>query len=122
VSKSAAGLAGPSATVTATLDGGKTARLSFGKETKDDNRDMIYASGNADSAVYLVTKWTRDNLTGGLDKLKKRADPSGLGDIDPKALQNLPPDVRAGLMKQLKQKQQQQALIEQLQKQQAKKR
>lgn len=118
-SKSAAGLTRPSATVTATIEGGKSVRLTFGKQTKDDNRDMVYASGNADGEVYLFTKWTRDNLTGGLDSFKKRAEPAGGGGLDPKALQNLPPDVRAGLMKQLQQKQQQQALIQQLQKQQA---
>ncbi len=115
VSASAAGLTRPSATVTATLDDGSKATISFGKETKDDNRDMVYARGNADSAVYLVTKWTRQNLTGGVDTFKKTGDPSGLSNIDPKALQNLPPDVRAGLMKQIQQKKQQQMMIERLQ-------
>jgi hypothetical protein len=115
VSAAAAGLGRPSATVTATLEDGKKVTIAFGNETKDGDRDMIYARGNADDAIYLVTKWTRQNLTGGVDTFKKTGDPSGLSNIDPKALQNLPPDVRAGLMKQLQQKKQQQMMIERMQ-------
>jgi hypothetical protein len=115
VSPSAAGLSRPSATVTATLEDGTTVTVAFGRETKDGERDMVYARGNADDAVYLVTSWTRKNLTGGVDTFKKTADPGGMPNFNPKDLENLPPDVRASLMKQMQQKRQQQQMIERMQ-------
>ncbi|MFC1610469.1 DUF4340 domain-containing protein, partial [Myxococcota bacterium] len=121
VSAGLAGLGRPGASVTATLEDSKTVTVAFGNEIKEDNRDLIYARGNADNAVYLVTKWTRQNLAGGLKTFKKTADPSGMSNIDPKALQNLPPDVRAGLMKQMQQKQRTQKMMERFQRQAEKK-
>ncbi len=118
VSAAAAGLAGAKAQVIVTLEDKKSAVIKFGKEfKKEDGREMQYAAGNADNLVYAVTKWTRENITGGLKTFKKTGDPSGLSNIDPKALQNLPPDVRAGLMQQIEEKKRQQQMIERLQKQ-----
>ncbi|MBI5507716.1 MAG: DUF4340 domain-containing protein [Deltaproteobacteria bacterium] len=112
------GLAAPVAEVTAGLEGKKTVSIAFGKSIKDEDRDVVFARGNADKAVYLVTKWTRENLAGGLKTFKKTAaDPSGLSGLDPKALQGLPPDVRAGLQKQIEDKKRQQEMIERLSKQ-----
>jgi hypothetical protein len=105
-------------TASVTLEDKKTVSLVFGREfKKEDGRDMQYAMGNADNLVYAVTKWTRENVTGGLKSFKKSADPSGLSNIDPKALQNLPPDVRAGLMQQMEEKKRQQEMIERFQRQ-----
>ena len=105
------------AQVTMTLEDKSRVTLAFGKTVKEDEREMVYARGNADDAVYLVTKWTRENLCGGLKTFKRTADPSGLSGIDPKALQSLPPDVRAGLQKQMEEKRRQQEMIERLSKQ-----
>jgi hypothetical protein len=121
VPEASAGLNAPVAEVVATLEDKKTVKVAFGKSLKDEERDMIFARGNADKAIYLVTKWTRENLCGGLKTFKKTNDPSGLSSIDPKALQNLPPDVRAGLQKQIEDKRRQQEMIERLSKQMPKK-
>ena len=43
--------------------------------------------------------------------------PGGLANLDPATLSNLPPDVRKSLMEQIKQQQQQQKMIEMMQKQ-----
>jgi hypothetical protein len=112
------GLAAPAAKVTATLEGGASFTLAFGKETKDEEREASYAKGNADGATYLVAKWTRSNLTGGLASFKKQAEQGGgFENLDPKALSGLPPDVRDSLMRQMREKQQQQELIKRLQQQ-----
>ena len=99
----------------------KDEKEELSKEIKEENRDLLYARGNVDDAIYLVTKWTRQNLTGGLKTFQKTADPSGLSNIDPKTLSNLPPDVRSGLMKQIEEKKRQQQLIEKFQRQAEKK-
>ncbi len=113
----AAGLGAVS--VAATLEDKRTVTLSFGKTIKEDNQEWIYARGNADSAVYLVNKWTRDNLTGGYQTLQKPpSEADGLANLDPKTLAGLPPEVREGLLKQIEQKKQQQMLIERLHQQQ----
>lgn len=124
------GLAKPSAQVTVELEGGKPATLVFGNTTKNADTEMVYARGNAAEHVYFVTPWLKSNLTGGLASFRKQAGPpggmggmgglGGLGNIDPNALQNLPPEVRASLMQQLQQKQREQELIKQIQAQQAK--
>ncbi len=116
-SMATAGLAAPTAEVIVTFDDKKTVSVAFGKGTKDEDREMFFARGNADKAVYLVTKWTRDNICGGLKSFKKTGDPSGLSNLDPKALQGLPPDVRAGLQKQIEDKRRQQEMLERLSKQ-----
>lgn len=118
-SAAAAGLTAAKYSVTAKLDDGNKVRVLFGKEVKHNDQDRVYAGGNADDAIYLVTPWTRNNLTGGLTTFKKREQPPGLGSIDPKALGNLPPDVRQSLMKQMQQKKREQEMLERIQKQMA---
>jgi hypothetical protein len=106
----------PTAKLTATTDEGESAVLAFGGETEQDERGAVFARGNADSKAYLVAKFTRDNLTGGLPTFAVQASPEGGlgaaamggGGLDPAALQNLPPDVRESILKQLAQQQQQQ--------------
>jgi hypothetical protein len=105
--------------VSVVFEDGKKAALVFGSEFKDGDRDAVYARGNVDDAVYVVAKWTRDNLTGGLAGFKKRAEPEGMPNLDPSAMQNLPPDVRASLMKQLEQKKREQEMLKQVQAQMA---
>lgn len=113
-----AGLKKPSATVTVVLEDKRKVRIAFGDSFKDDKSDMVYIQGNADDEIYTANSWTMNNLTGGLDKFKKQP-PAEMPNIDPSAMQNLPPDVRANLMKQLQQKQQQQEMMKRIQEQQA---
>jgi hypothetical protein len=116
------GLDEPTAKLTATDDQGASVELVFGADTKQDERDAVFARGNADSEPYVVAKFTRDNLTGGLETFAHQEAPpggiaggpaGGLGAIDPAALQNLPPEVRQSLLQQLAQEQQKQKLLEQ---------
>jgi len=112
------GLAAAKAKVTVTQKGGATVTLAFGNTTKDDDREVSFAKGNADGAVYFVPKWTRDNLLGGLATFKTQATQGGgFEGIDPKALSNLPPDVRESLMKQIEQKKREQEMLKRLQQQ-----
>ncbi len=110
------GLGAPAASVTVTLEDGARATLSFGKETKDDAREVVFARGNADAAAYLVAKWTRQNLTGGLPTFVKQPsrDDDGLKNLDPKALEKLPPEIRQALQKQIDDKRREQQLMRQL--------
>lgn len=95
--------------------------IAFGEKRKVDERELVLTTGNADGLVYEVTPWILDNLTGGLDTFKKVAPPpggpgmggmgmggGGMPNIDPSALQNLPPEVRQQLMQQLQRQQQMQ--------------
>lgn len=112
------GLASPKVRLEATLEDGSTVTLNFGKETKDENRNVVYARGNADDAIYLVSKGIRSSLTAGLEALRKRkAPPGGMPNLDPQALSKLPPEVRAKLMRQMQQKRQQQQMMKALQQQ-----
>jgi hypothetical protein len=107
------GLIRPVATVSAVLEEGPDVTLTFGKQTKTDDREAVYAQGNIDQAIYLVSKYSLTNLTSGLIAFKKRPAPQGgIPNLDPEALSNLPPDVRESLIKQAQQKQQQQKMIE----------
>jgi hypothetical protein len=113
--RSHSGLEGSASRLTVTLEGGTTASLVFGHETKDGDRDAVFVKGNADSASYLAAKWTRQSLLGGIATFKKQPEPQGMPNIDPKALSNLPPDVRESLMKQLQQKKLEQQMLKQIQ-------
>jgi hypothetical protein len=93
----------PSATVTLKLEGGGQATLAFTGEGKDGTTPIVYARGNADSAVYVAAKALADRLTGGVTTFQKRAAPAS-PNFDASQLANLPPDVRAQLMQQLQQK------------------
>ncbi len=111
--KANAGLSSPSAKVTAALEGGATVTLAFGKDTKDDDKEVVYAQGNADGEAYFVTKWTRQNLTGGLASFKKQAE--GGPQLDPQAMSGLPPEVRDQLMRQMKGQARERELLKNLQ-------
>lgn len=114
------GLGNPSASLNLTLEGGKVITLAFGAATKTDDKDTFYARGNADTSIYLVNKWTRDNVVAGIASFKKQAEAPNFGNLDPKALSNLPPEVRQQLMQQMQQKQREQQMMQQIQQQMAK--
>lgn len=60
------GLARPEGLLVATLASGKKVTVRFGKATKDANgHPAVYARGNMDDLVYLVSPWVRDHLLGG---------------------------------------------------------
>lgn len=102
-----------SATVTATLDDGSTVVAAFGSPSTWQEREVVAATGNADDKTYFVEKAMRDQLVAGLDSFKRTAPPAGggLGNIDPAALQNLPPEVRQALMKQMADEKQREAMM-----------
>ena len=106
----AAGLSVPKEILTVTLQDGKTASLRFGAAVDDPAYpNSFYALGNADGHVYVVSKGLHDNLFRGLESFGK-AQGGGAGappQFDAKALQNLPPEVRASIQQQLAQRQQQ---------------
>lgn len=118
-SPATAGLTPPRASVTATLEDGKTVTLALGHTTKRNDREIVFARGNIDDAVYAVNTHTRSNLVGMLDTFAKKEQPSGgpgaLSSISPDALKNLPPDVRRQLEQQIREQQQQQKMLEQIQ-------
>lgn len=111
----------PSRRVSVTLADDRVVTLAFGNDTKWDNTDAVYARGNADDRTYLIRPFARDNLLGGLDTFAKREDTSPLGNIDPHALSNLPPEIRESLMKQLAEKKQKDELLKTLIEKQGKK-
>jgi hypothetical protein len=121
VASVAAGAAGlGAATVTAQLEDGSKVVLSFGKQVKEKDKEIVYARGNIDDAIYVVTPYMKQNLTGVLDSFKKRADEGGgdgIAGLDPKALSGLPPDVRAQLEQQINQKKREQEMLKKLQEQ-----
>ncbi|HSI03973.1 MAG: DUF4340 domain-containing protein [Myxococcota bacterium] len=111
------GLAASKTKVTVKLEGGKEETLAFGTQTKDENRDVVYARGNTGNVV-IATPYVRTNLAGGVSSFAKRAasdDNDALSKLDPNALQGLPPEVRAGLMKQIEQKRREQEMLKQIQ-------
>jgi hypothetical protein len=104
------GLDRSTARVSATLEDGKSVALTFGEKIKDEEREVVYARGNADKEVYFVAKGLRDGLLGGLATFKKQAGPAaggmpGMPNMDPSQLNSLPPEVRAQIMQQMQQKQ-----------------
>lgn len=108
------GLEKPTASVTVTDTAGQSATLAFGERTEHDGREAVFVRGNADDAPYLMAVFSRDSLTGGLASFAKEEGlPGGLTGLDPAALQNLPPEVRENLLRQLAQEQQKQRLLEQ---------
>lgn len=113
---------GGGGTVSVTLEDGTSVALKLGQTFKDaDDREQVYVAGNADDLVYAGTTWMKNNLTGGLEKFKKTQSPppgGALSNLDPKALENLPPDVRKSLEQQIAQQQAQQRMIQQMQQQQ----
>ena len=60
------GLDRPEGELVATLASGKRVTVRFGADTKTRaGRAAVFARGNADDAVYLVSPWIRDRLLGG---------------------------------------------------------
>ncbi len=111
------GIAQSKTKVSVKLEGGKEETLVFGAQTKDDNRDVIYARGNT-GHVVIATVYVRTNLAGGVSSFAKRGvsdESDALSKLDPQALQGLPPEVRAGLMKQIEQKRREQEMLKQIQ-------
>jgi hypothetical protein len=100
-----AGLAKPAATVTATLEDGKTVSISFGAEgkEKENNSPVVFARGSVDNTTYVVAKFLAERFTGGLSTFKKQAAPAN-PQFDASQLANLPPDIRAQLLQQLRQR------------------
>ncbi|MBM4269794.1 MAG: DUF4340 domain-containing protein [Deltaproteobacteria bacterium] len=111
---SAAGLEKASGTVTVTTKDGASSTMTFGADTKQNEVPFVFVRGNVDGETYLIADFTRDSLTGGLSTFEYQEPPpgapGGLGGIDPAQLQNLPPEVRESLMKQIMEQQRQQAL------------
>ncbi|MBI5546204.1 MAG: DUF4340 domain-containing protein, partial [Deltaproteobacteria bacterium] len=82
---STTGLGKPAARITVTLEGGATAELAFGASQKEDTQEVYFARGNADGAVYLVSKWQREQILGGLSTFQKRPEPAPGQGFDPAA-------------------------------------
>lgn len=80
---------------------GESSVLAFGGETTVDGQPAHLARGNADDEVYLVPSYVKNNLTGGLETFRRAAAPAGRPNLDPAALQQLPPEVRAQLLQQM---------------------
>lgn len=96
-----------------TLGDGSTAVLAFGPESTWEGQAVAAAVGNADAKTYVVATALRDQLLRGLDSFA-RSEPAaggGLGGLDPEALQNLPPEIRDSLLKQMAEEQQKQEMI-----------
>jgi hypothetical protein len=91
--------------------------LSFGQETKWEDRSVVVARGNADGRAYLVPTSARDGVLRGADSFEKSAQPAGLSGLDPEALKNLPPEVQEAIRKQMAEEAQKQKLLEAIQKQ-----
>lgn len=116
-----AGLNAAKSSATVVLEDGTKARIAFGQTVSGENESAkVYVRGNADEETYLATEWLKNSLTGGIEGFKKQAAPpgggmGGLGGLDPKALENLPPEVRESLKQQMAQQAQQQRMLQQLQ-------
>lgn len=111
------GIAASKTKVTVKLEGGSEAMLSFGAAIKEDNRDLVYARGTTGHTVLAPTH-IKTTLGGGLATFAQRAGADqndALSKLDPATLQGLPPEVRAGLMKQIEQKRREQEMLKQLQ-------
>lgn len=100
IASAKAGVDRPSGSVTASLDGGDSAGLVFGAQTKDDTNEVFVVRGNIDRDLYYASKWMHDDLLGGLASFRKQAAPQ-----QPSGLEGLSPDVRAKLMEQLRRQQ-----------------
>lgn len=80
---------------------GDRAVLVFGGDATLDGQPAHLARGNADDEVYVVPSYLKANLTGGLETFRRTAPPAGRPNLDPAALQQLPPEVRAQLLQQM---------------------
>jgi len=97
-----ADFASPTTVLTVTTGDGETASLLFAGGTSQGGKASVLARGNADGETYVVTEPLRADLAGGLDTFRKTAAPPGRPAFDPASLQNLPPEVRARLLQQMR--------------------
>jgi hypothetical protein len=88
----------PSATIEVTVDG-KPVRVVFGAETGADNR--VYVKGSIDDAAYTTGVFEKTQWSSGPELFKKPPPPPDFGQMN--GLDQLPPDVRAKLLEQLRQ-------------------
>jgi hypothetical protein len=116
------GLDAPAVTVAVGLADGSTAALELGKGFVDaDKRNLVYARGNADKAVYGLGEGYLSRFTRGWEAFKNVPPPPGgnpFGNLDPETIKKLPPEVRESLEKQMQEQAQKQRLIDQLRQQQ----
>ena len=112
VKESAMGLEKPAAVVTLTTDDGTKTILKFGNKAGNDG---YYAIGSIDEYPFIVGTYLHDQILGDLESLKKVGAAGGsdpFAQLDPSALQNLPPEVRASLQQQIAQKQREQQAMQ----------
>ncbi|MBC7792510.1 MAG: DUF4340 domain-containing protein [Clostridia bacterium] len=110
-----AGLAASTTTLTVKLDKAPDAVLKFGSAFKEEMRDMVYAQGTT-GVIVAAAPYAKTNLAGGLTTFAKHeSEGDALSKIDPSAMQGLPPEVRASLMKQIEQKRREQEAMKQIQ-------
>lgn len=110
-------LAEPSASVTITSAGDESIRLAFGAPTKWEDDEVVIAEGNADDRLYVVSTRARDNVLRGRDSFRRQAAPANaLGNIDPEALQGLPPEVRDSLLQKIAEEKKKEEMLKALQK------
>ncbi|MDX2011657.1 MAG: DUF4340 domain-containing protein [Myxococcaceae bacterium] len=88
----------PAATVEVTVDG-KPVRVVFGAETGSENR--VYVKGSIDDATYTTGVFEKTQWSSGPELFKKPPPPPDFGQMN--GLDQLPPEIRAKLMEQLRQ-------------------
>ncbi len=109
----AAGLNRPAMIASLTDDAGVSMQLACGGEFKGDGNPYRYCRGNADDRVYRVASSRLQGLFAGIASFK--ADPAQKPfELNEEMLQQLPPDVRAQFLRQMRTEKGKQALSKQL--------
>lgn len=104
-----------------TLEDGSKVELVLGAETKRDDKSFYLAKGNIDGLVYEMASHQLNGLMGTLESFKKQPPPpmgggmGGLGGLDPKTLESLPPEIRKQIEQQMAQQRMQQMMMEKMQ-------
>lgn len=91
----------PEAGIAASDAEGNEVVLGFFGEVDQHGIMGALARGNADDALYVAPTYARNNLTGGLASFATTTAPAGQPRFDPAQLQNLPPEVRQQLLRQM---------------------
>ncbi len=94
--------AAATATVEVTLEDKSTRSLRFGGEL---NPNELCLTGSMDTLTYAIAKAERDRLEKGVELFKRPPPPPQFDPGSIKGLENLPPEVRAQLEAQLRQRQ-----------------
>jgi len=96
-----------------TLQDGSSVSLEFGAQIKVDEEVMLYARGNMDETTYYVREASLTSVLSDIGSMAQRAGPTGpgMGNIDPAALSQLPPEIREQLMRQLREEQRKQEML-----------